>query len=696
MPDPLNPPQLKPVWGTAEVLELIISTVDGNGATQQLQQTYKVKPEPGKPDHFVSTSKLLGGPVDPVFSWWADGWVLGLPGQYQYVPAPLFILNTYLLGDQYENLTFGYTNTAITGTSPSSAVSLTFAGQLTGLPDGSVDADANGYLLSFIWNNNPTMPQGTYTASMSVTYPADPEWSGGTVNGTVHMEFVRADASTPIRYLATENGADYDGYYCFSSGQMGAYEPVFPIAVSPGAFGEALPKVEPPQVPDPQYAIDSPARLVFAIKKRYLPDPSPCVPATNGTSCDTGDEDAWVELADNPAFRVSLVDAHGTVVPDAEFQIHLCPLCLHFKNMFPDGSICDLLPVVSQSGVVESVRLNQNGFGSPNSQGYLAAELLRAPSYPGTYYLRIETLEGKQYRVREVSDLHTDSSPTGEYQGAFAFCLVTGVEFLNSDFQSILDIGVATPEVVYVRYVDPVLTSTTTTADLTATDSQSNIISTLSGVVLTRVGASSVFLSPSITINPPAGAIGPSGMHPASTTVITNLDLKAASGVGYLTALPANQPLYTKITTLTDLQFDFQVGANGNGPSSSTEPNLLFANGADYTDMSVRITYADGQPLAPTFGVVTYIDQGALSGVSANPDSDGRISFRYTAPSLPKGQDAPFRPTFGFTLTFPDGVTTQVTPPQTARPPLNCGRRTDLVPDSHCFETKLSDRLLEL
>ncbi len=308
IPDPQNPPNLEPVWGTGEALGLVISTVDGLGETTHLSRTFGVHLEPGKPDHFVSNSKLHGGPVDPVFSWWADGWIPQDLPPPQQVPSPLYILNPYFLADAHDNLTFGYSNTAVTGTSPSSSVSLIFGDQLEGAPGGEGDTEANGYLLGFSWTDSP-MPQGIYTATISVDYTQDPEWAGGTVTRQINMEFVRGGPATPIRSLFLASSGDYDGYLCWVGGQPGALDPTFPIVVQPGASGLGLPRVLPSSVvgvpddpPSPLYLAQSPARQVFVIKRHYLPDLDPCDPTTVGTSCETGEADAWVELADSPSF----------------------------------------------------------------------------------------------------------------------------------------------------------------------------------------------------------------------------------------------------------------------------------------------------------------------------------------------------------------------------------------------------------
>ena len=64
---------MKPVWGTGEVLGIVISTVDGGNVTTQLTQTIKVHPEPGKPDHFTtSVPPPPAGTPEVIWSIWPD------------------------------------------------------------------------------------------------------------------------------------------------------------------------------------------------------------------------------------------------------------------------------------------------------------------------------------------------------------------------------------------------------------------------------------------------------------------------------------------------------------------------------------------------------------------------------------------------------------------------------------------------
>ena len=665
IPDPGSPGNVKPVWGTAEILGLKLSTVDGSGVTQQVSLSYKVHPEPGKPDHFVSGSQALGGP-DPSWQFWSDAFQTHpegtrADGQPKLVTNPIFVANAYYLMDHSENPTFGHTNLTPAPTAPAANVTVGLRDQTHGpsIPSSSA-ADFNAYELQLVWTNDPAMPAGAMSTTVSVTFATDAEWAGGTVTKTIPLQFDRGTFHSLIGRIASYDGS----FYSPTVWEKFVQDPDFPIVVSPGATGDAIPKVVAPTVDE---FAGQPGRTAFLILNNSSG------PVFQGPGLGE-------ELSDSPAFRVSLVDGNRKVASGAVFKVHLCPRFDHFRDLISQRP-CNLSAVNSVNGIVNSVRVNPNGAGADDSRAYLGVELVAAPATPGNYFVKFESLEGKQYRIRELSELVTDYAPAGEYQGAFAFATVAGIEILDSSFHQIYDLAVAAPQVIYVRYFAPFITSASVVADVMTLDGTGSTVTSLSGVLLSRIGASSVFLSNSITVDPPVGAAGPFRAHPLSIKGARSLELRAADGLGMLTATPENQPLSAAITTLTDLQFDFRVGQLGNW----IEPNLLFGDGTDYVGMYVRVTDAAGRPLPQNFAVSMSLDQGSLSFTTANPDAQGRIFFRYTGPSLSLGQASVVRPTFGFTITFPDGVTTQAFGSQTARSPSNCRRKTDIEPGSHCF-----------
>ena len=120
IPDPSNPGQVKPVWGTAEALALQITSPGSSGSqdpSKLLSLTFPVHPEPWKPDHFGGYD-TLGQPMNDQFPYWAgylayqDGTIPNTSNKRYR--ARYVEYEAYFLYDQYENVTFGYTNAAIT------------------------------------------------------------------------------------------------------------------------------------------------------------------------------------------------------------------------------------------------------------------------------------------------------------------------------------------------------------------------------------------------------------------------------------------------------------------------------------------------------------------------------------------------------------------------------------------------------
>jgi hypothetical protein len=294
VPDPGNPGQVKPVWGTGENLGLVLSTVDGTGLSQQLSLNYKVHPEPGKPDHFVSNAGLAGNP-DPTLQYWSEAFQAAgagtkADGTARLVTLPVRQSNAYYLADSHGNVTFGYTNLTPAPTAPAANVTLSVQDQT------SLAGDYEAYQITLTWSNDPDWPQGAMTSTISVTYPTDPEWAGGTVSKDVQLQFDRGLFHAVVGWIGS-----YDGYNYYTPPFEGfTNDPDPPWVVSPGAEGEALPKVLPPT--QPPYD-DQPARASFLLVENYTGgiywNQGPIVGATG--------MDSWAELEDSPSFRISLI-----------------------------------------------------------------------------------------------------------------------------------------------------------------------------------------------------------------------------------------------------------------------------------------------------------------------------------------------------------------------------------------------------
>ena len=106
-------------------------------------------------------------------------------------------------------------------------VPLSFDSQVTGSYLASlVEPAAYGYQLD--WDNDPAMPQGTYTANLKVSYPTDPDWPAGTVTKAVPFLFERGSFPFLIYVPNWDCQAQYP-HTCFAND-----EPI-PWVVSPGA-----------------------------------------------------------------------------------------------------------------------------------------------------------------------------------------------------------------------------------------------------------------------------------------------------------------------------------------------------------------------------------------------------------------------------------------------------------------------------
>ena len=543
VPDPLNLNQLKPVWGTGEVLGMTVATVNSGGVTTQLTQTFKVRPEPGRPDHLsVSVPPPPQGTPEVIWTYWSDQW-LDPPNFTGRVAANY---QAYYLLDQYDNLTFGYTNTVPAPTSSMPSVSFQFFDETAGSRDGvTVDPVSFGYKVS--WQMSPTPPQGNAATTFSVTYPTDPEWAGGVVSKAVTFTFQRGT------FQFIEGVAGWDCFW-LPNGAPCISDPTAPWSVSPGATGDGLPKATTGTAP-----LDA-GRQVFIIGKSasppvYLPPLNP----------------PWVEVADNPAFKLSLVDSKGKVVPDAIFKVHLCPRYDHFIPGGQGGTPrpCTTTPLQSTNGGIDSVRVNANGAGAPDSQGYLGVEVVQAPSYPGDYYMLFEVLEGKPYRVRSFMGRTWDLSTAGESKGAFWLLTVTGADFLDESFRHANPYVVSQPTTAYLRYYSTTPLSPGTQVQIrSAPESDTSI--TLGTIVLSlpRIGGANTYITEGFTLIPPPVGPAPTGIKPITEIQTLSLPVAAPATRLYATILgvPIGEAraLTGEVPILTEWRY------NGDGKTGAT------------------------------------------------------------------------------------------------------------------------------
>jgi hypothetical protein len=642
-PDPVTPGQVVPVWGTAELLNLSAQAkvqIDGAWADPFLM-AYGVHPEPGKPDHFLCTDRQ-GQACPDVFEYWT-GYQLDVTSQ-PLSSLPMVLLNAYVLGDRYGNLVYG--PTATSASAPGLGVTVGFADQTSGTTSG----DPAGYALTTTWPMRPA-PSGQLTSTVSATYPDDPagDWGGGTVNKEITYQFDTGSTHLLLQAQSYEKRLADQG--------LAVVDGPLPIAVAPGATGSLA-----------TLADGSTPRLVLlalsgsdvtSLVTGWGQEPS-SVPGW-GWNTGGGCAEPWCWVQWNPpwdlvvetqataSFRLALEDGTGRVASEGSFVVHTCPRAEHETDGPPPAQGCTDLAIPSTNGTVD-VTLNQAG----SARGYLGIELTTAPVAPGTYVVWVESLD-QAYRVRETAQL-VGRGPADEYRGGYAICTVMGEEILDENFQRIEQIQIVQPRTIYVRYVDPTRLLDDILADVRTEDSSGTTVSTLPAVALTRVAGSGVFLSSPISLGPPPNETWSQQAGRRSGTAAVHRvasfgagSLVAASGRGAVVAQPnAKPPL--RATTWSGFIHDFRIGQL----TDWTEPNLLFGNGTDYVDMSVRISFADGSPV-PTGTVVGITPGDSLGSVSnvSTADAEGRVSFRYTAPLLPMGSDGFVRPAFWFSYQLP-------------------------------------------
>ena len=394
---------LKPVWNWTELFQVKTFTP---GQEQPSVQVFGVHPEPGKPDR-VFCRDYFGQLCGDSFRYWT-GYKAYENGRKQD-GTPRFetnfftILSAYHLVDKYENTLYGYSGTSVSEAVPSSDVQ--FAAHEPG------EANPQSYKLRTRWTNDPSWPSGLHPATLSVHYPEDPDWPAGDVTREITLSF---DAG--VSHALSKHGR-YD--LIRPDGTRGVDDGTFPIRAYAKATAAQLPKTE---------AGDGTRLVLLAYRGEVVPGEWPELePTEAGSRVWTPDGDHWrieetrttsfLESAGPSAFRFTLIDHDWNVIQDGEFRVHRCP---RFDHAAPgSGRPCDLAPVLSVNGRIDSLALNPGGAGASESRGYLAIELTRAPEGLGIYYVRVESLSN-EYRIRRQADFVTSSAAVeGEFQGAF-------------------------------------------------------------------------------------------------------------------------------------------------------------------------------------------------------------------------------------------------------------------------------------
>lgn len=397
---------LDPVWNATELFKVKTFTP---GQEEPTLQVFGVHPEPGKPDQLIC-KKPDGSSCGEVHRHWT-GYLAhetgkktdGTPWYFSGVHATL---TAYRLVDKFENDTYGYFDTSAAEAIPSTNVEF-----VPHVP-GEVRSDQlQTYKLRVSWTNDPAWPSGTYPATLSVHYPADPDWVAGHVSKDVSFSFEAGVSHAISRHPS------YD--LIRPDGTRGIDEGSFPIRAYPKATAGFLPKSE---------AGDGARLVLLAYRGEVVPGELPVPePTEAGLRMWQPEGNHWriaetrttsfLETGGPSTFRFTLIDSSFNVIQDGGFVVHRCP---RFDHSAPGAARpCALPPVASVNGQISSLLLNPAGAGAAESRGYLGLELTRAPEGLGLYYVMVESLS-QEYRLRRQSDLMSTSAVAdGEFQGAF-------------------------------------------------------------------------------------------------------------------------------------------------------------------------------------------------------------------------------------------------------------------------------------
>ena len=543
-PNPADPSHVLPVWGTAEVLDVAVQPiVDGAPAAPSVRGV-RVHTEPGRPDHLSCAPDREDDCTTP-WRLWADfAWNTD-PVTGRRTVGPYTVHNLLFLHDPYDNVTFGQTATQATSGDP--RVTPTFTDQTA----GGTTFNACGYTVALKWEANPTMPAGQVPVTLEVERAADPDWGAGTIAKTLTLAFEQGASHCLV------NAQHYDR----RNGRVkGIEEGTFPLTVAPGAGAGGLPTTS---------LGDTPRLVLLALAGSDVPgylltagtEPGPeadhqwrwhTQPAGwQYDETESSTPHAALELVDQPSFRFAIVDARNEVVPGTRFRVHRCPRYEHLTEPLVSPGDCTLAPVDSdgETGILPSLTLNEGG--GANGRGYLGIELTKAPVAPGTYYVRVESLNGAAYRIRMGSNLSPgELDAQEEYAGAYMLCTVHGIKLLDEDLALVSKtLNMSINRAVTLQEIAPGRAEDSYQADVVLHNEDTDEDSTLSNVTFWRVGKTPFFMTGLITIVSPDLPLAPPTAA-WNTAVSEQLDarLQGASPAGTLSPSRGRYTLLNRST----------------------------------------------------------------------------------------------------------------------------------------------------
>ncbi len=509
VPDPAHSGQVLPVWGVAENLTVTISTVDGTGNATPLttyDASFPVHPEPGRPKSFVSPFELVGGPPDAAWQYWADYLTTTVAGVKQ---SPRYsIPNSFYLVDRWNNVTFGYpVDPAHTTVFGQQNLSVTFKDQLAGVNQPGYDITFPGYEVDLSWSNaGGSMPTGA-DLSFGLHYSGDPTYGTGDI---APPRSVRLNFISGTQHALTSQ-QDYEL-------RFGVDDTGWPVTVPPGATGSALPTTQDTRNTDPTLST-VPKRLTFQIVTgtnvpwagEIYETPHNAYDAL-GNFAQVQYPDPHLETSEPGRMKLSVIESTGAAVTDVAFKVHNCPRYDHEGSPrqptdMTNVRACSDTPVQSTGGAIASYSVNPAG----SSRGYMGVELLQAPTNPGNYYIKIESIDSI-YRIKQLPGLTVDATPAGQFKGAFPFVRVNSLELLDASFMRLramdpaIYVNASVP--LYLSYVAP----SSTAAALQGTIDIERLDLTGGGpqaITLTKAGASNRYVAGFTLSRPQAQVRGP-------------------------------------------------------------------------------------------------------------------------------------------------------------------------------------------
>lgn len=602
-PDPENPGEVLPVWGTTESLNAFFGTFDAEDGTltNQFSAYYGVHPEPGSPHHFKwnPTAPLPAHQWDYLTAYRADF-------RFPTYTNGQGLSNLYYLADVFDNSTYGHTATS--ATSPAGNVQVAFAAQQAS--DDPTEGPS-AYRLTINWNNSPQWPNGSYVSTLTVA-GTDVE----TGPFSVFQNFTAAFSQPEFHSLVWVDVYDPPGGNAIDTKFDFSVDPPVPITfVSPGAARTFLNGV----LSRNSIVLVKGTRLSWT---SVTPIGWIGPPGSDPTLVTDGLD----------SFDVSLVDDDGNLVTDSEIQV---AFCLNYE-VERDGP-CPTENRTSSGGVILGVR--------PTDRGYMGLMVTKAPAAPGVYFFRLRPLPSNVHEWRVGGSL----DPMNNYTYTYAVTVRDG-EILDENFQRVPTPTVTQETQFYFRLVD---------SESALPISQTVSLSVLEGgasdptptdIVINRLGSTNTYIGPFVLYPDAADAVvgqSAGNVRPAASS--SGPQKKVKAGRRRIQIRRQNQ-----IIGDVPQNTPFELALTIDTTAAGRQPNLLLADGQDATNVRAKLVTPLGKPFYAQTSIALTVgdEQGMVLNLTEVVGPLTEYDFRYQAPALPLDLDDPavYRPIFYATV----------------------------------------------